>query len=630
MGFFVCFLESAICFAASYWVAAASHRDRSTSHRLLVAGIVALGVLYAVLQALGYASVLTALVLGLTVPAVSAVLAGLAARSLPFAELRAVLRAERDSAWRLLAELRARPDVLLLLVPAALLLIGEQLARVWALRSWAWDAVWYHHPMTSYAIQDASLVMRDAQDAHHIEGYPNGVELIGVWLDIFPRSDALEDAIQLPFVPVGVLLVYVWCRRVGARRATALGLASGWLLLPPVFLLLATGYNDVACGVLFACGVFFLSDELRARSRVLAILALSLYLASKYSAVFHIALLAPWLVAAALTELWQARGRRLRVLGSIALGLLPVVLIGLPNYLDNFIAHGNPMWPAALKVPLLDVVLPGPENLDAAYASHRAFFRGEHAFLHTLTSWWTPAAFFRPDTNEGGWGPAGRVLLLPMLLVALFDLLRGRRARETFAIVVLAVIAVCGPSTDVPRFAMGIVFAMFVATALFLSTAQRHVAFFASSALVVLLALGYREVPGHAIQPSWERVEELLGKSALERATTPLVDYHWPPELMRAKEQLPEGSVVTYDEGVFFPQEVFTHDYHTVVRFVSSNGPAADFLAKVRALDARWVLVRPNQAIERGLTAAGGRMVFTPGGTVRIYEMPPRSESTLR
>jgi len=86
--------------------------------------------------------------------------------------------------------------VLLLLVPAALLLLGEQLARVWALRSWAWDAVWYHHPMTSYAIQDASLRMRDAHDAHHIEGYPNGVELIGVWLDIFPRSDALEDAIR--------------------------------------------------------------------------------------------------------------------------------------------------------------------------------------------------------------------------------------------------------------------------------------------------------------------------------------------------------------------------------------------------------------------------------------------------
>jgi hypothetical protein len=48
VGFFVCFLESAICFAASYWVAAASHRDRSTSHRLLVAGLVALGILYAV------------------------------------------------------------------------------------------------------------------------------------------------------------------------------------------------------------------------------------------------------------------------------------------------------------------------------------------------------------------------------------------------------------------------------------------------------------------------------------------------------------------------------------------------------------------------------------------------------
>lgn len=629
MGFFVCFLESALCLAASYWVAAASHRDRTTSHRWLVAGIVWLSVLYAVMQALGYASLLTRVALGIAVPLVSALLVGFSAWRLPWRELRTVLREDRESVRRLFAELRARPDALLLLVPAGLFVLGEQLLRVWALRSWAWDAVWYHHPMTSFAIQDASLVMRQAQAAHHIEGYPNGVELIGVWLDIFQYSDVLEDAIQLPFVPVGMLLVYVWSRRVGARRATALGLASGWLLLPPVFLLLATGYNDVACGVLFAAGVFFASDELSARSRMLGSLALSLYLASKFSAVFHIALLTPYLAWRCLEEFWQERRRAFRVGGSIALSLLPFVLIGLPNYLDNWRVFHNPMWPATVTVPLLHTVLPGPENLDAAYLAHGAFFKGEHALTNLLSTWWTPATFFRPDTNEGGWGPAGRWLLLPVLLVPLADLLRARRVRETLAIVGLAVIAVCGPWTYVPRMAMGMVFAMFVATALFVSTTHKRVAFVTSVVLVVLLVRGYMEVEGHTIQPPWARVASLLTASELERATTPLVDYHWPADLMRAKEQLPEGSVVVYDEGLPFPQEIFTHDYHTVVRFVSSDTEPAAFLAEVRALGARWVAVRPQRFIESGLVAAGGRLIYTPSGTVRIFELPVRA-NTIR
>ena len=625
MGFFVCFFESAICFAASYWVAAASHRDRSTSHRLLVAGVVALGVLYAVLQALGYASVLTALVLGLTVPAVSAVLMGIAARSLPLGELRAVLRADREAVWRLLAELRARPDVLLLLVPAALLLIAEQLARAWALRSWAWDAVWYHHPMTSFAIQDASLVHLEAHLRHIIEGYPNGVELMGVWLCIFPRSDVLEDAIQLPFVPIGVLLTYVWSRRVGARRSTALGLAGGWLLLPPVFLLLATGYNDIACGIALACGVFFLTEEdFRARSRTLAALSLSVYLASKYSALLHIALLAPLIGARLAAELWQGRRRLALVLASFAATLAVIGMVGLPTYLDNWIARANPFWPMNFEVPLLHLTLPGTEDVSSVYASHGAFFQGHGAFANTVSTWWKPAVFFRPDTNEGGWGPAGRWLLIPMLLVPLADLLRGRRVRETSAMTILAVIAVLGPITYIPRFTAAMVFAMFAATAYFLATTRRWIAFVTSVALVTLLVIGHSEVAGRTIQPSLTRVIRMLPKSELERATTQLVDYHWPVALLLAKERLPDGSVVTYDDSVDFPEELFTHDYHTVVRYVPSDQAPGDFCAKVRALDARWVVVRADQAIAQALVAAGGRLAFSPAANVRIYAMPAR------
>ena len=622
MGILVCSLLSALCLAASYWVAAATHRDRSTSYRLLVAGVVSFSVLLGVMQGLGYAGLLTRVALGVAVVLIYANLALVASMRLPWRGLREVLREDRAAVARLFREAARSREPLLLLVPAGLLLLGEQVLRVWALRSWAWDAIWYHHPMASFAIQDATLILRDAQVAHHIEGYPNGVELLGVWLCIFSRSDVLEDAMQLPFVPVGVLLVYVWSRRVGATRAASLGLASGWLLLPPVFLLLATGYNDVACAVLFATGVFFLSDELTARARSLACLALSLYLASKLSAVFHLALLTPFFALAYGAGLWQDRQRFFRVLGGMALSLLPFALLGLPNYLDNWLAHQNPMWPIQVTVPLTHQVLAGPENLDLAYPLHRAFFEGEHAFLKTLESWWKPATFFRPDTNEGGWGPAGRWLLVPMVLVPLVDLLRGRRVRETLAIVALAVIAVCGPQTDVPRFAMGLVFAMFAATALFLATTRKRVALVASLALVGLLAQGYREVAGHAIQPEWSRVVSLLTASELERATTPLVDYEWPAEIARAKEALPAGSVVLYDEGVFFPQEVFTHDYHTVVRYVPSGGDAEAFLAEVRALGARWVLVRPRAAIERGLRDLGGRLVFTPSGTVHIYELP--------
>jgi hypothetical protein len=242
--------------------------------------------------------------------------------------------------------------------------------------------------------------------------------------------------------------------------------------------------------------------------------------------------------------------------------------------------------------------------------------------LRFLDSWWTEARFYRPDVNEGGFGIAARWLLLPFLAVVVADLVRGRRVRETLPIIGLAALSLAGPFTYVPRFAMGLSFAFMAAAAYVFATGAPLVRWLTSMALVVLLLVGYRRVTAEqAMEPGWERVVAMAGYSELEQATTPLVEYHWNAEVALAREQLPEGSVVVYDEGLEFVEEVFTHDYRTVARFVPSDD-ARHFVGRTQQLDARWVLVRPGPA-EPLLRAVGGRLLFArPNPTLMIYEMP--------
>jgi phosphate/sulfate permease len=628
VGHFVCFVESALCLAASYWVAAAVYPDASSSHRSVTTGVVFFSLLSVVMQALGYAGHLDRLTLGIVTPLACALLALLASRRLRGAALRRVVMNDLDAPRRVVSDVLAYRQPLLFVVPVAGVVLVGACVRVWVLPSWAWDALWYHTPMTSLAIQDASLRFRDAHLNQLIEGYPNGVELVGVWLCIFAKSDRLEDAIQLPFVPLGLALIYAWCRRLGTRRAVSLALAAGWLLLPPVFLLLATGYNDVACGVLLACGVYFASGKLEARERLLACLALALYVASKYSAVFHLALLSPYLAYRVGAELWERRRRWLRATGSVLLSVVPFLAIALPDYLDNWLARRNPMWPALLKVPFTHTVFPGPLDPDLAYVTHPSFFRGVGTLLRFLGNWWTPANFYRPDVNEGGFGPAARWLLIPCVVIVVAEVVRGHRWRELLPVAGLGLLAILGPFTYVPRFAMGLSFAMLIAAAYALDTSARPIRWIVSIALCALLLRGYAEVkPERAMEPSWDRVVALLDRTELERAVEPLLDYRWPAEVALAREQLPEGSVIVYDESLAFVEEAFTRDYHTTARYVPSSADPEQFVRHAQELGARWAIVAPMRSVGRRLTAAGARLLYTPNGAVSIYQLPVTAPS---
>lgn len=625
---FVWIVETALCLAASYTVALAVYPERGLAHRLVAVHLVALSLILVALEVCGLARVLTPVVLGLASTVIFGVAGALALRSVGRAHLTATLRADLGAPWRTLREVwTEREPAIGALVPAGVAL-GVVLTMVWFYKSWTWDPVWYHVPITAYVIQLKSLHWIDSH-IPWVQGYPRNVELISVWNCIFPMDNRFDDTGQLPFAALGSCVVTAWSRRVGASRPLSLALGAAWFALPPVFLQAHSTHVDVAAGALFSTSVYFMATRPEARDRWMCALALGLYVGTKFSGVFHLALLTPWALARVAHELWHLDGlrARLRRLGDVALSLVAFGSVGPWKYLDNIVHKGNPMYPFRTKVPVLGE-LPGPEDVGALYGIpagvRPSFFGVPGDFDHLLQSWFDPHPFFAPDVRGGGFGPAFRWLLMPCVLIVVADLVRLKDWRRAAPVVALFAGALVVPAAWWPRYTIGAATASLVAFAMV--QPQLPLALgraLLSCALVGLLWTGYDAgragfiaYPRHfakARNASWE-----------ERAGLQLDAFLWPePWGLTRERELKAGDVITYDEWAIFVGEFFSRDYRTRVTFVPSSGDPAAYVARLRALNARWVGVHRGSPAEVALIQAGAEFLFAaPVSEEVVYRMP--------
>ena len=88
--------------------------------------------------------------------------------------------------------------------------------------------------------------------------------------------------------------------------------------------------------------------------------------------------------------------------------------------------------------------------------------------------------------------------------------------------------------------------------------------------------------------------------------------------------ELHAGDVIAYDEGVHFLNDLFNHDFGPRVEFVSSRLTPAQYIARLRALRAKWVGVTRGTAAEQALVEAGGEFLFqTPDSPMAMYRLGP-------
>ncbi len=621
MGWLVWIAETLLCVASSYAVASAVYPDKGVLHRLIATLLVAPSLILVAIQALGLFDVLRPMWLGLFAPVVFLVPGLLAVRKVGRARLGALLRSDLGAPLRLARDTWREKDPAGLVVLGGVFVLACAALLVWIYRSWTWDPVWYHVPITSYTIQLESIrwIESSVRAVPWMISHPRNVELLAVWNCIFPLDNRLDDSSQLLFGVLGAAVVAAWSRELGATKPFAAGLGAAWLMLPPVFLQIWSTHVDVACGAAFGAAVFFLRGPPTSRDRWMSLLALGLYIGSKMTGLFHLGLLGPWIAVRAGLELWRAHGHRLRRLGDIGLSVLGLLAVGSFKYIENTVLKGNPFYAFRLKVPVLGE-LPGVYDPAQFYGTTAGksplFFGAEGSVQKLLASWYSETPTFWPDVRAGGFGPLFAYLLVPALLVLVIALVRPKRWAQALPILALFFASIVVQSAWWPRFIMGASIAGLVA----LGYVQAQVAFrWARTVLSIAFVglTGWTFWQGAASQVQQRdffmypnKFAEALTGSPEERATLQVVDWLWPEQWSKAKEaEFQPGDVLVYDDSVYFFAEYFTADYRNAPVYV----PGVDvknFLARIDELDARWVGVQAGSAAERALKARGAEFLF--------------------
>ncbi|WP_394824059.1 hypothetical protein [Pendulispora albinea] len=628
MAWLVWIFLTLLAIVSGYAVAAAVYPERGLSHRLVVLHIVTASLILTAVQACGYSGHLTPVPLGLF----SLLLFGgtlfVAGRSAGWEHLRKMAIADVRTPGRVLQEAwQQREPAILIAIPASIA-FGMSLLIAWTCRSWTFDPVWFHVPITGYAIQNGSLAWFDSHNGF-ISGYPNDVELLAAWNCIFPRDNRFDETSQFPFATLGVFLTVAWARHVGASRPVAAAAGAAWFALPPVFLLTHTSYVDIACNAGAAGAIYFSMTRPTARDRWMSLLAMGIFVGSKYSGAYQLVLLAPWFAARAAWEIWNTPGSRLRTLGSIALSIGGFTAVGLCKYIQNAIHVGNPVYPFRLKLPIVGIELAGPEvgfeNVGAGGESKPWIF-GSVADLQTLIDkWLIVKPNYTPEVHDGGFGPSFLWLALPCLVFVAGDVLRSRNWKKGLPLIILFVLVLRQPMSWWPRYTLAAPLAAMVALAL-IHTQLRVIWVRLGFSLVFLYLAwigfragsdGYRDVYPQKVRRAWSASWE-------ERAWMQLEPFQWPEHFARLREtELGPDDVITYDQSASFIAEYFSRDYHTRVTYVSSSGDPEAYVRRLRDLRARWAGVTQGSPAERAVQQAGGARLFVaPGTSSVLYRMP--------
>jgi hypothetical protein len=239
---------------------------------------------------------------------------------------------------------RHRSFVAFGLVVAAVVIGWSAIMSYYATAYGQWDSLWYHEPMTAFAIQNHGFAFVDVPPTlQKINGYPRLCEMTQLWFVIFTDRRLIEVVNSL-IAPSLVASVYLLCARYTNNRVHAMGWGASLIVLQFSSNLLQTTYVDVHnAAFVLASAHFATRRELRISHAWLASVSLALAIGSKSMALVPVGLYGP----IALVRLLSAHARKRPVATALAvLGGLSLILgIAATTYLRNYLKYHNPFWP---------------------------------------------------------------------------------------------------------------------------------------------------------------------------------------------------------------------------------------------------------------------------------------------
>jgi hypothetical protein len=518
--------------------------------------------------------------------------------------LRADVRTALEC-WRLLWK-ESLP--LFLLVAGAALVWTLTWIPVLALRTWNYDATVYHAPLAHYFVQNASTD-RITTSSIWMQGYPYAGSLIAVWNIVFPKDTRLDDASQMPTAVLLVSIVGAWLSRLGVKAHHALAFGSVALFMPTVFLQLGHGQVDLWCAGFLTLATYVLVFRGDRESLFVFFACMSLYCATKLSGLLHLGLIFP-LFAWTFWTRHRARGAR-AVLWDFAWGALLLVGLGLPRYIENALATGDPTWPFTLHLPF-GLTFPGATEAHAHFASYSGYsgavFTSPNAVPYIFGSWYSLEPAYWPDVRFGGFGWVFAFVVVPGSALVWLWWLRLKRFAILVPLVWLALMALSMPTPWWGRYTLAAALAGLVCIGWGFANLPRFSA--AAAWVLALVSWAGLVFVGHHLWRDREmyfwpaRLPEAIAAGYPESAALKVVEWHWTRIAALYRESLPEGAPVIYDESADFFSEYFPQHLQAKVEFISSKDPHA-FADAVYARHAALVAVRKDSPAEQELKSRG-------------------------
>ncbi len=505
--------------------------------------------------------------LGLLRPAPVAVANGLVAAGLLFLGCR---RQPRDTLrWiggRLsgFARLLRRAPLALLVL---LLLVALAVWVLWLIAVWpesSYDGIAYHLPIAFSRLDQGDLRILPGWPPW-VSSYPEYGELLIIWTVLFDRLTTWVDGVQWFFWPAGMLAAYALARKVGAAPRPAL-LGSVLLAFAPGIVLQArAAYNDLIVTALFLIALNLLLVE-GLLPALVAGLAMGLVVGTKYGGIAYALAGGAGLLLTAGRKVWQ-RGSgfwpRLLAYG------LPVLALGAPWYLSNWLHFGNPLWPFTVRLGG-NTLFYGMRGAEGLYAyGLLPHYRSLPYWLLKAYFWFEPRSLYTYDAHYEGLGPLWPILGLPAALYLLLTGVRERRPAWTMTLVGLGGLYLAQPNNWKPRYSLFILALGAVGVAWVLhqgSTLTRRV----TCLLLIVGILWTLWTVGPMEMVPLDRVEAYARMPATLRPSTSQADlpaYRWLEENTRP------GDRVVYGYALFLIAPLWENDLDNHVQYIPTRIP---------------------------------------------------------
>jgi hypothetical protein len=641
VGWTIWILSSTVVLGSAYAAAATVYRGFGIAHRFLVSMVIAAGIILLSILLPGLWRILNPWTLALSSAIACTVVLALSLRNTSWAVLRAQLASDLLAPRQLWNELVQTKEFGFLGAALGLFALTIAALRIWFFKSWDWDSVWYHLPITNFAIQNHSVWAPNTHDIF-IRGFPRNLELLAIWNCIFSSDNRLDESPQWFFALMGSLTVVAWARKFNVSKPLALGLGLVWPTLPPIYVQIDSSHNDVACGALLSAVFYFGTERTSRSSRWMMLLPLALLAGTKTSGLFYVLLLFPWFLVRWVVELRQSKRKRLFVIFDTLASLVMLIFLGGLKYIENAVFEHNPTYPFPLHIPLLNWHFEGPADLFAAYqldSSHPlGLFFQKGLWSRVFGSWFEEWGAYFQDVRTGGFGAVFRWVLLPSMAITTLSLPFQRKSlRNLLPLVALFFASLAIPAPWWPRYTIGIATSSLVAVGMVHGFLRKwplqqlvSVAFVGMSAYSFYFTEIRREGPATikrwAVAETAKRAPELIDAVRLSGSTRnylAMFDWSWPSAWAQAKEQeFKAGDIFAYDEQTDFMAEYWTFDFRNRLEFVPSQMDPRAYVARLQFIKAKWVAVYPGPS-EQALAKAGATFLFAPPiARVHIYRMP--------